>query len=249
MPDLSDGKQPHPSLGGSEFPVTSWGLILGLQGDRTTERKPALDNLCRRYWKPVFHFVRRAWSKSAEDAGDLTQAFFLWVLEGEALKRFEPDRGGFRTYLKMLLRGFSSNQHQALAALKRGGGQRILSLDEGEEQLKDFLPDARVTTPEQAFDCSWRNEILERTVERTRRWFEDSNRGLQFRVFEEYDLLPAEKPTYAQLAERLGITESAVRNHLFEVRERLRTEIRAELSQTVADFEQLEEEWGSLFGG
>ena len=61
--------------------------------------------------------------------------------------------------------------------------------------------------------------------------------------------MPGDKPTYAALAEKLGLKETIVRNYLFEVRERLRGEIRAELAQTVSSAEQLEEEWGELFGG
>ncbi len=233
--------------GPREFPLTSWGLIAGVHASKTITRHQALESLCQRYWKPVYHFVRRAWSKSREDAKDLTQAFFLRILDGDALQRFQPERGGFRHYLKMLLRGFAADQQDALKALKRGGGVRTVAL-EGRTPLEDLVPDARAQQPEEFFDWAWKKEILENAIERTREWFASVNRTRQFRAFEEYDLVnPDQRPTYAEVAARLGASESDVRNHLFAVRERLRTEIRAELSQTVSDPKQLEEEWNALF--
>ena len=231
------------------FPPTSWSLILGIRDSSTASRQQAMESLCRRYWKPVYCFVRRAWAKNTDDAKDLTQAFFLQLLEGHALQRYQPGKGGFRTYLKVLLRGFSADQHDALQALKRGGGARRLALDDGEHPLTEVLQDDRAEDPERLFDLAWKKQVLERAIDRTRTWFASSGRARQFEAFESYDLSEgAERPTYAAVAARLGMSESDVRNHLFSVRERLRAEIRAELSQTVSDMGQLEEEWAVLFG-
>ncbi len=236
------------SVGGADFPVTSWGLILGVQRDGTGDRRQAMEGLCRRYWKPVCHYVRRAWCRSRDDAKDLTQAFFLWLLEGDAMTRYAPEKGGFRPYLKMVLRGFAADQRDAMTALKRGGGRAALTLDDGDAPLKDFVADDAAAPPEDALDWAWRKEILERAVDRARRWFADAGRAVQFRAFEEYDLAGGERPTYAAVAGRLGLRETMVRNYLFEVRERIRAEIRAELAQTVGDLQQLEDEWNALFG-
>ena len=241
--DTSIGK------GGRSFPATSWSIVAGIHDSDTSARGKALDSLCERYWKPVYHYVRRAWSKSSEDAKDLTQAFFLRLMEGDALKRYEPGRGGFRTYLKVLLRGFSADQHDALKALKRGGGVKKLALDHEDFPIKEMVADPRGVDPEEAFDREWRREILGRAVDRAREWFSSVGRERQFRAFEEYELGEgAEQPTYAEVAKRLGSSESDVRNHLFSARERMRLEIRAELSQTVGDMDELESEWGALFG-
>jgi len=235
--------------GGAEFPVTSWSLIQGIQDSGTIVRREALESLCRRYWSPVYHYVRRAWAKSPEDAQDLTQAFFLRILEGDALRNYRSERGGFRTYLKVMLRGFAADQHDAVAALKRGGGVKVVPIDAAAAPLKDFLADPRAEDPERAFDWAWKKEVLERALERTREWFASSGRSQQFRAFEEYDSGGGqERPTYAAVARRMGVGESDVRNYLFAVRERLRTEIRAELAQTVANPRELDEEWGTLFG-
>jgi RNA polymerase sigma-70 factor (ECF subfamily) len=246
---MSDRRRENEPVERAEFPATSWGLIAGIQASGTSVRKTALESLCRRYWAPVYHYVRRAWAKSPEDAQDLTQAFFLRILEGDVLRHYRPERGGFRTYLKVMLRGFAADQHDAVAALKRGGGVKVIPIDGTAAPLKELLADPRAEDPERVFDWAWKKEVLERAVERTRAWFTSSGREIQFRAFEQYDAeVGADRPTYADVARRLGVGESDVRNYLFAVRERLRTEIRAELAQTVASPSELDEEWNSLFG-
>ena len=238
------GKAPS----GGDFPATSWSLVLGVQASATQERRRALDGLCRRYWKPIYTFARRAWSKSHEEAEELCQAFFVWLLEKEPLDQYQPDSRGFRPYLKMLIRRFEANRHDALNAWKRGGRVKFVSIDGGPEPILKFLPDFESRTPEEASDLAYVNSIMEPAIDRTRAWFQNAKRELQFRVFEACVFAPGEKPTYADLAARFGVTTAAVRNYIHEVRERLRTELRQELSNTVADPEQLEEEWKALFG-
>jgi len=111
------------SLGGDgdRFPETG-GDIRSLLGQDPSR----LELLCRRYWKPVYAYVRIAWSKGNEDAKDLTQAFFLWLMEGETLARYDAEKGGFRAYLKTLLKRFVGHEERALQRLKRGGDARIV---------------------------------------------------------------------------------------------------------------------------
>lgn len=227
------------SLGGGrgEFPATTWGMISRVRDAKAD----GLETLCRRYWKPVYRYARVAWSKSNEDAKDLAQAFFAWLLEGDALRRYEPERGGFRPYLKTLLRRFVAHQEQALGRLKRGGGVTIAG-------AADELPIAeRAEEPETVFDRAWKTTVVNESVARVKKRMLDAGRETPVKAFEGYDLAD-EKPTYEELGGRLGIKAGDVRNHLFAFREELRKEIRAELAETTASEEELEEEWNVLFG-
>lgn len=238
------------SLGGwaGGFPDTHWSLIARLGASAPGDYRKALEALCRRYWKPVYQYVRIAWAKSNEDAKDLTQAFFLMVVEDDALRRYMPERGGFRRYLKVLLNRFVGHHAEALNRLKRGGGVRILGLDDDAKSL-DADAAAAGADPEQAFDRAWLNELVKHAIGRVRERFAATGREAQIRVFEAYDLRPdAEQPSYADLAERMGLKTTDVRNHLFLVREAVREEIRAELARMTCDKSDLEEEWNALFG-
>src|SRR5262245_10502995 len=123
------------------FATTHWSLILtaGRQSSPDVER--ALAELCQTYWYPLYAFARRKGFQPS-DAQDLTQGFFVQLLEGEFLQRADPSRGRFRTFLLTAFQRFLVNQNERGAALKRGGGQSIVSLDfrDGEGRLA-FEPD------------------------------------------------------------------------------------------------------------
>src|SRR6185436_7438630 len=90
-------------------------------------------------------------AKSNEDAKDLTQAFFISLMEKEPLRRYDPARGSFRTYMKSLLRHFVQHQDEALQTLKRGGAVRLLDLDGPAISIAD----SREDNPDKAFDRAW----------------------------------------------------------------------------------------------
>jgi RNA polymerase sigma factor (sigma-70 family) len=236
------------SLGGParEFSKTAWDLLSRARDSSVEVRQAGLDDLCKAYWKPIYSHVRMAWNKSNEDAKDLTQAFLLWLVDGDALRRYAPERAAFRTYLKTLLKHFVQHQEAALHRLKRGGGIRVVTLNHEIAALDEVLRDSRGVEPERMFDRVWMTELLGRAVDRVADRFRSGGRILQIQVFEAYDGASGEKPTYATLAKQLGIKESDVTNHLYSVREAIRSEIKSELSALTTSPEELEEEWNAF---
>lgn len=238
------------SIGGSgrSFPDTTWGLVSQVQDPDTIAYREGLSELSRRYWKPIYYYVRLAKAKTNEEAKDLTQGFFLWLVEGRSLARFTPERGAFRGYLKVLLKGFLGHQEVAAHSLKRGGGVRIVPLEGALPSIEEISSDAGAASPESAFDRAWVEELVNIAVSRVRDRYTKEKREIQFQVFERHDRsTAAEPPTYASVAEQLGLKESVVRNYLFAVRQSLREEIRKELERVTTDLASLEEEWNELF--
>src|SRR5947207_11070563 len=94
--DAALGREQSPD----RFTTTRWSVILSCADSGTNEEKArvALAELCRIYWRPIFSFVSRR-GHSAQDAQDLTQDFFVMVLEGHLLQRADPNRGRFRSLL------------------------------------------------------------------------------------------------------------------------------------------------------
>lgn len=229
------------------FPATTLGLVTRLHSLSPEEQGRGLELLCRRYWKPVYYYVRIAWAKSNEEAKDLTQSFFLWLLEGDALHRYAPERGSFRPYLKTLLRRFVGHREVSAGRIKRGGHARILPLDDGRfdpEMAADYGKD-----PEKAFDDAWASELVRQAVDRIRRKARGGERDLPFRVFELHDLTEGgEPPSYADVGRELGLKEAQVRDYLFTIRRQVREEIRAELGRLTSGDPEMEEEWRLLFG-
>lgn len=234
---------------GSVFPDTSWGVVCAVRLRDPSERRAGLETLCRRYGGPIQHFLRAAFRLGLEEARDLTQDFFLWLLEGDVLARYAPELGSFRAYLRGLLRNYGRNAMRAERRQKRGGGARALPL---EAAAGAGGPDPDLEEAERAFDRAWVLDLTGRAIERLRvacARANDPRQALRWAVFEAYDLAPEEaRPTYAALAERHGIGEKDVSNHLQAMRERLRREVRAELADTVASPRDLEEEWRAFLG-
>jgi RNA polymerase sigma factor (sigma-70 family) len=245
-------KDPDTTLGeaSGRFPETAHDLLASIREPDGPQYRAALSTLCRRYWKPVYMYVRTALAKSNEDAKDLTQAYFLWLLEGNPLEKFDPARGTFRGYLKGTLRSFVGHEERALGALKRGGASRLISLDGVLPSLEEVVSDPRTADPEETFEQVWVVELVQRAVERLRERYRSRGNETAFRVYEDYVLSQAvPRPTYQELAQRYGIKEREVESHLETLRTEMRREIRSELADLAPDQESLEEEWNGLFGG
>src|SRR5258707_6222077 len=228
------------TLGGSDraFPKTVVDLLTGLQDPSEEARRAALGELCLRYWKPTYTYIRRTWPRSNEEAKDLTQGFFLWILDGDRLKKYEKERSSFRTYLKLLLRHFVGRQDEAMETLKRGGGRHFLPLG-----ADDVLPDPGSGDPDQSFDREWRRDLLAAALDHVRRRYQASGKSRQLQAFEEYDLhAGSDRPTYAELAGKMGVKASDVHNYLFAIREEIREQVRSELSRTTSTPDQFREE-------
>lgn len=234
------------SLGGPAvtFAQTAWGMVDRARDASPAVRQAGLDELAKTYWKPVYHFLRVAWTKSNEDAKDLAQAFFLWLADRDALRRYEAERGRFRAFLKSLLRHFIQHHDEAMARVKRGGGRVKVPVED--LAVVDF----REETPEEAFEREWRRSVMAAAVENVRRRLLRDDSGEKFRVFEAYylDPPPGERPTYASVGRRLGVNEGEVKHTLCDVREEVRREIRAELARTLSRPEDLQDEWHAFCG-
>ncbi len=221
---------------GSGFPETTIGFAGGLGDPDGPGYLRALETLCVRYWKPVYSFLRISWAKSNDDAKDLTQAFFLALLEDPALRRFDPARGGFRPYLKTLLRRFASREERDRLRLKRGGGAKILPLAGEVPEIADPSAD-----PEREFERVWLEDLVRQAVEAVR----STSPPARFQVYEAYTSVePA--PTYAELAARLEIGTGEVEKSLHLVREAIRREIRARVVESAGD--GAEDEWRRILG-
>ncbi len=215
---------------GMAFPSTSLSLVLHAGADPARRH---FEKISRTYWKPIYYFIRRAWSKSDADAKDLTQSFLVHVLEADLLGRFDVNRGNFRAYLKHCLRSFLAVDSRDAGRLKRGGGAALVSL-EGASGLE--LP-ASTGTPEEDFDVDWTREVVERALADTEAALGSAGKKTWFEAFRRYalDADPEHPPSYRDVASALGISEGDVRNHLRHVRQELRRRVVSAIAEYVVD--------------
>lgn len=143
------------------FASTEWSLILAAAEDCA----PALDRLCRAYWRPVYVFVRAS-GFDRHEAEDITQEFFADMLGRDWLKRADPERGSFRAFLRNHLRFFLSNLRRVDRAQKRGGGQVVVPLDTVECEHALAQRSAMGADPAELFEQNWADCVLHAAIAR-----------------------------------------------------------------------------------
>jgi RNA polymerase sigma factor (sigma-70 family) len=235
----------------SRFPVTRQSVVLALQDADPSVHRRAADLLIGAYWKPVYKYLRLKWNADPDQAQDLTQGFFTSMLEREALKRYDPDRARFRTYLRTCVDGYASNERKAASRLKRGGAFEHLSLDfESAEGEVAFLPAADDVDADAFFHQEWVRSLFSLAVDGLREWATQNRRELHFQIFARYDLDREEEqpPTYAQLADEFDVDVNKVTNTLHAARKRFREILLEKLRETCGSEQEYREEARALLG-
>ena len=232
--------------GGARFPSTVWDFVKALQGEEGASAQDAIGQIFRWYWRPVYQCIRVGWNKSNEDAKDLTQAFFVDLLDRESLAKADPSRGKFRTFLKSSLRNFLANDHRSRTTQKRGGNVPTLSAD-FQDQAPD-LPGPLTQSPDTILDAEWARSILSNAIEK----LEESSKGQEshFAIFRAFELAEAgtPEPGIRDLAARFDKSESEVKRILRELRTRLRDFVVAEIRKYAQSEEEVWEELEYMMG-
>ena len=225
----------------SRFQTTRWSLVLTAAGKPTIEARAALAALCRTYWHPVYSFVRRS-GYQPDQAQDLTQGFFLVLLEKHYVGDADRQRGRFRSFLLTSVKHFLANERDRANSLKRGGGRFPVSIDAIEAE-DSYAPAAMVTaTPESLFERRWALSLLAQAMARLRAEFASAGKVAQFETMSSFLNCDPEGGGYEALAARLGMSAGALRTAVHRMRHKYRTILRAEIAETVSKPEEIDEE-------
>ena len=201
----------------------------------------ALEQLCRTYWYPLYAFVRRQ-GHEAHDAEDLTQEFFARFLAKEYFGRADPALGQFRSFLLACLKNFLLEQGRQARRIKRGGGQTVISLDSRSAEERYGSEPMDPMTPEQVYERRWALTLLETVLVRLAEEQSVAGKERVFAQLKDYLWGEAHRTGYAEMAERLGMTEGAVKVTVHRLRRRLRDLLREEVAHTVATDAEIDEE-------
>jgi len=225
---------------GADFHTTSWSLIVAAASEPTTAARQALATLCQTYWSPVYAFVRRN-GHDPDKAQDLTQEFFSVLIEKNYLEDADRRRGRFRSFLLTSVKHFLANEWDKARAVKRGGGQVLVSIDARDAEGWYVPAVAHKITPEALFQRRWALSLLERTLARLRAEYATSGKEEQFAslaAFLNYD----SEERYDELAARMNMSVGALRMAISRMRKKYRALLRAEIAETVASPEEIDQE-------
>jgi RNA polymerase sigma factor (sigma-70 family) len=241
--------QEHGSISGdpAQFRTTRWSVILAAAESHMPGSQTALTELCQHYWYPLYAFARRR-GFAPPDAQDLTQGFFLHLLEHRALKRADPLKGKFRSFLLASFRNFLADEADRARSLKRGGDREFVFLDAEDAENRYQLEPADHLTAEKIFDARWAMTLLTRTVERLREQCSANGETSRFEVLSAFVGVHLGKapPSYEEVAKSLDISAGAAKTTVHRFRRQYAALLREEISRTVSDPAEIDDEIRAL---
>jgi RNA polymerase sigma factor (sigma-70 family) len=224
----------------ASFTTTHWSVVLEAQGETPAARR-ALEILCRTYWRPIYSFVRQQ-GVGPEEAEDLTQGFFALLLERKGLDRVRKEKGRLRSYLLVSLKNFLADERSRAMTIKRGRGQRVVSLEELRDKEGVNVEPVDTLTADQIYERRWALTVLEQVLSRLEEEYRGAN---SWPVFERFEKSLANEPGHlsqADIATQLGMTENAVKQAFHRFRQRYRSLFREAIAHTVAVPGDIEDE-------
>ncbi|MBL4846092.1 MAG: sigma-70 family RNA polymerase sigma factor [Planctomycetes bacterium] len=244
--------------GSGVFPRTRWSLVARVvnPGSRvgTGTRHEAYAELVTAYWRPVYRALRVKHREKREASEDLTQAFFLHLIEKRVLERFvaDPEAGRFRSLLRSLLDRFVLTAQRDAKRLKRGGDRTHVPLDPAEiEAIESRI---KVDPPGDPFDAEFRAAVIDLALRDLANESRSALARRRLEVFLAYEVEPqlgpttGDRPTYSELAELLDLKPHDVKNDLVAARRRFAELVMERIREEVHSEEEAREELRALFG-
>jgi RNA polymerase sigma factor (sigma-70 family) len=234
-----------PSAGNSSFAVTRWSVVLAAGQRDSPQWRESMSALFLTYWKPLYAFCRRR-GVSPDRAQDLLQAFFVHLIERQTLQHADQSRGRFRAFLLTCFRNFVSDESERDRSAKRGGGRPAARLDFDAAESFVATASAETLTPERAFERRWALTVIEQAMATLRAEQLAAGNAERFQILEPLLAEQGNRGAGADVAARLGLTDNALRVTLHRLRRRYRAILREQVSQTVADPADVEDELREL---
>lgn len=204
--------------------------------------RKALAAFAEAYWPPLYTFLRRR-GYSSDDAQDLVQGFFTYLLGHDTLSSADREKGRLRTFLLTSLQNFVLDEHGRAHALKRGGGHKIVSLDRTLPEAEAAILSCAELNDTKSFDVTWAFTIAKRS-------WQQLNQNLVAEGKAQWldELKPfvagagPTPPNQQEVAARLGVPVATLRTWISRLRQRYRDLLRTEVANTVADPADVDDE-------
>jgi RNA polymerase sigma factor (sigma-70 family) len=217
---------------GRPFTTTHWSVVLQAQGESPAAQE-ALEKLCRTYWWPLYGYVRRQ-GYNPEEAQDLTQGFFALLLERRDFDAVRREKGRLRSYLLTSLKNFLAKARRRELAVKRGEGRALVSLEQLLERERADLEPADTLSADRIYERRWALTLLEQALGRLEEEYRVAGHAPLFLKLKQTLTDEPGQPSQAEIAQGMSMSENAVKQALYRLRQRYRLVLREEIAHTVA---------------
>ena len=228
-------------VSGQVFATTRWTVIAACKEPDHAKAQLALTELCQAYWQPVYACIRHH-GYSVHDAQDLTQDFFVRLLNGRWLQHLDAAKGRFRAYLSTALHNFLREQWRRRWTLRRGRGHSLVHFDTQEAEGSYAALIATQTTPESLYEYHWATTVIDATLEQLRIEMRAAGREALLAHFDAIMATGTRAFPFEETARSLGLETGALHVALHRCRQRFHTLIREEIARTVASKAEIEAE-------
>jgi RNA polymerase sigma-70 factor (ECF subfamily) len=232
----------------ARFPTTHWSQVARAGGPATPEERAAFAELCGIYWYPIYALIRRK-GHGADEALDLTQDYFVRLLEKGTIAAADPVKGRFRSFLLADCSFFLADRRDRDNAQKRGGGRPVLSIDARDAEGRFLREPSHDETPERMFERDWALALITRVFDKLERHYDKTGRSELFRRLKPLVSSDPDAACRVAVAAELGLTDGNLRVALHRLRARFAASLREEVAATLRDAgdEAVKEELQALF--
>lgn len=230
----------------ARFEATRWSVVIASAQTQAPGAKAALAELCRTYWQPLYAFARRR-GLDHHRAQDTIQSFFLSLIENKSIARADPLKGKFRSYLLAALQNHILSDISRNNAQKRGGGTKLISIDEEDAESKFVAAHLSNQAPaEDVFEREWAVAAVEAAMAQLEADFVRRGKRAIFLALKPFLTGEQSIGAYEQTAKSLGQSTGAVRTGVHRLRQDFRTHLQREVAKTVESPDQIDEEMRHL---
>jgi len=234
---------------GQVFLTTHWSIIEDATSDDQDKNRALIDLLLKRYWKPVYCYLRRQ-GYGNEQAKDHTQGFLHEVvLRRGLIEKADRSKGRFRSFLLMALKRYLIDVKHKQTARKRIPQDRLVPFDKVDPlELPQTVAES---TPEDSFNYAWVSALLEQVLEKVEAACHEDGKDVHWKVFGDRVLQPimdgTEPPSLKEICDKYEIQDDAkVSNMMVTVKRRFQATLRKHLRDSVVSEEQVHEELEEL---
>lgn len=231
----------------ASFRTTRWNVVMiATQSHSPEAARQALSSLCQAYWPPLYAFLRRQ-GYSSSDAQDLTQGFFVYLLEHDVFSQADREKGRLRTFLLSSLQNFAADEYDRARRLKRGGDQQMISFERHLVEAEAMLATAAQYDGIDCYDRYWSYTMINQAWERLHQEYEAVGKSHLLNALKPFLMGAANQPSQKEVADRFGIPPVALRKALLTLRQRYRAILRMAVADTVSDPSEIDEELHYLY--
>jgi RNA polymerase sigma-70 factor (ECF subfamily) len=227
------------------FPSTRWSVVCQARSNDPAAGA-ALAELCRTYWRPVYSFLRGQ-GKAPHDAEDLTQGFFVMLLDQNLFATVDEAKGRLRSFLLVALKRYAANEHKRERTQKRGGGSAHVSIEAGDAEERYAEEMATGLAPDLLFERRWALTLLNTVLAKLRADYARDGHADLFDALKDRFSTDDDPASLASVAQQLGMTEGAVKVAVHRMRQRYRKILRNQIAFTVGSLREVDDEIMHLY--